>query len=113
MLKNLRSKILGRFFRDIQDYQITLDELKSKQKDGAIIVDARSEQEFDEGHLEGAINIPDYKINKDSTKILNDKNKEIVLYCEYGSRSKKAYKKLKKLGYNNVFELYGGLEDYV
>ncbi len=60
----------------------------------------------------GSINIPEYEINSKVVKILNDVNKEIVVYCESGTRSKKACKKLSKLNYTNVFNLYGGLENY-
>ena len=73
----------------------------------------RSEQEFKEGHLNHSINIPEYKINKNIINILKNRNSEIVLYCQIGVRSKKARKKLIKLGYNNVYSLYGGLDKYI
>lgn len=112
MLKKLKRKILYRFFRNMEVYDITIQELKAKQNAGAIIVDVRSSQEYEEGHICGAINIPEYKINGNIDKFLPHKEKEIVLYCLSGIRSKDAYKKLIKLGYKNVYNLYGGLEDY-
>jgi len=112
MLNKLRRKILYRFFRNMEVYDITMQELKNKQSNGAIIVDVRSSQEYDEGHICGAINIPEYKINCKIDKILLNKENEIVLYCSSGIRSKDAYKKLIKLGYKNVCNLYGGLENY-
>ena len=87
--------------------------LKRKQRNGAQIVDVRSSQEFNEGHIDGAINIPYYQINKNITNILRDKNQEIILYCEAGVRSKQAYKKLKKFQYLNVFNLYRGIENWL
>jgi len=112
MLKKLKRKILYRFFRNMELYNITMQELKEKQNNGAIIVDVRSSQEYEEGHICGAINIPEYKINCNIDKVLPNKEKEIVLYCSSGIRSKDAYKKLVKLGYKNVYNLYGGIENY-
>lgn len=111
MLKNLKRVILKRFFRSIEDYEITLDELKYKQLNGAEIVDVRSKQEYDEGHIDGAINIPEYEINKDVIRNLNDFDREIVVYCQTGHRGEQAYKKLINLGYKKVFNLYGGLDN--
>ena len=98
--------------REAQPYDINIEELFRKQSEGAIIVDVRSSQEYDEGHLNGAINIPYYEINNNVDKILKDKNQEIVLYCEAGARSKKAYKRLIRLQYRKVYNLYGGLDNY-
>ena len=101
-----------RFKRGMEEYEISMKELKKKRLEGAVIIDVRSEQEYSEGHIEGAINIPDYKINNSIENILVDKEKEIVVYCQMGSRSKKAYKKLKGMNYKNVYNLYGGLENW-
>lgn len=109
MIKFLKYTFLQ---RNMENYDITMKELKNKQKNGAKVIDVRSSQEYEEGHLEGAINIPYYKINKNVDKILKNKNREIVLYCEAGSRSKKAYKRLIKLQYKNVYNLYGGVENW-
>ena len=76
----------------------------------AILLDVRSNQEYLEGHLNGAINIPEYEIDKNIEKIINNKNTEIIIYCQIGIRSKKAYKKLIKLGYNNLYVLKDGIE---
>ena len=112
MLKKIREKLKIRFYRHMEPYDITMHDLKNKQNNGAIVVDVRSSQEFKEGHIEGAINIPEYKINCNINKVLKEKENEIVLYCSSGIRSKDAYKKLSKLGYKHVYNLYGGLEEY-
>lgn len=112
MLNRLRKFLRKGFFRNMEPYDIDMDELKSKRENGAIIVDVRSSQEYNEGHIDKAINIPEYKINYNLEKILKDKNAEIVLYCSSGIRSKNAYKKMKKLGYKNVFNLYQGIDNY-
>ena len=110
MLEKLKIKL---FKRSMEDYEINIDELKRKQRNGAVIVDVRSSQEFKEGHINGAINIPYYEINKNVTNILKDKNQEIVLYCKDGVRSKKEYKKLKRFEYINVYSLFKGIENWI
>ena len=96
----------------MEKYDVSMEELQLKQLSGAIIVDVRSSQEFAEGHIEGAINIPEYEIKNNVENILNDKDKEIIVYCSSGVRSLKARKKLAKLGYNNEYNLYQGLENW-
>lgn len=109
MLKLIKDKI---FNRNMEFYEISMQELEEKQKKGAVIVDVRSSQEYDEGHINKAINIPYYEIKKNVNNELNNKNQEIVLYCQTGFRSKQAYKKLIKLEYKNVYNLFGGLEKW-
>ena len=99
-----------RCYRSIQQGDITIEELKNKVAQGAILIDVRSKQEYEEGHIQGAINIPDYEIVRRVEKEISKKNQSIVLYCQYGSRSKDAYIKMKKMGYTNVYNLYGGLD---
>lgn len=77
-----------------------------------MLIDVRSPQEFREGHLDGAISIPEYDIKKEIEKIVLDKNKNIVVYCSSGGRSKKAQKTLNKLGYQNVYNVYNGFINY-
>lgn len=73
------------------------------------MIDVRSNQEYREGHLQGAINIPDFEITKKIEKEVPKKNQLIVLYCQYGGRSKSVMTVIKKMGYTNVYNLYGGL----
>lgn len=112
MLKRIKKLMKNQMFRNMESYEISIENLKEKQSNGAIIVDVRSSQEYNEGHIKGAINIPEYEINYDVDKILPDKNAEIILYCSVGSRSRAAYKKLKKMEYKNVYTLYGGLSQW-
>lgn len=112
MLNRFKNIIKKRLFRHIESYDITIQELKVKQANGAVVIDVRSSQEYKEGHISGAINIPEYKIGNDIRNQLKDKDNEYILYCSSGIRSKNAYKKLIKLGYRNVYNLYGGLEEY-
>ena len=96
--------------RNMQNGDIGIDELKNKVSQGAILIDVRSNQEYREGHLQGAINIPDYEITKKVQKEIPKKNQLIILYCQFGGRSKNAIKLMKKIGYTNVYNLYGGLD---
>ncbi len=112
MFKFVKKKMLNKFFRSIEEYEITMEELKERQTAGAVVVDVRSQQEYDEKHIDGAINIPEYEINNEVVDILQDNENGIILYCTVGVRSKKAWKKLTKLGYKNVYTLYGGLEQW-
>ena len=84
---------------------------KKKVDNGAVLVDVRSMQEFNEGHLRGAIHLADYDIPAKHKLVLPNKNQTVIVYCQNGGRSKKAYKKLKKLGYTDVYNLCGGLEN--
>lgn len=73
-----------------------------------MIVDVRSIQEFKEGHIDGAVNIPLGELKGMFAKVVNDKNKCIVVYCTSGIRSKKAQKILNCMGYKNVYNLADG-----
>ena len=77
---------------------------------GYIIIDARTQSEFDEGHIPGAILIPEYEIAERAESELSDKNQLILVYCRSGRRSKIAAEELVKLGYTNVKE-FGGIID--
>lgn len=76
-----------------------------------IIIDARTGSEFAEGHIEGAILIPEYEIAERAEKELPNKDALILVYCRSGRRSKIASEELVKLGYNNVKE-FGGIIDW-
>jgi len=90
--------------------EIDYKDLLQKAKDGGILIDVRTRQEFLEGHLEGAILIPYYEIRKKIVNIIPTKEQCIVLYCQNGGRSMKAYEVLKKIGYTDIYNLKGGLE---
>ena len=80
-------------------------------KNGYIILDVRTENEFAEGHIPGAILIPDYDIEECAEAMLPDKKQLILVYCRSGRRSKNAAAKLAEMGYSNVKE-FGGIIDY-
>ena len=78
---------------------------------GYIIIDARTQSEYDEGHIPGAILIPEYEIADRAEKELPNKDQLILVYCRSGRRSKIAAEELVKLGYTNVKE-FGGIIDW-
>ena len=78
---------------------------------GYIILDARTQEEYDLGHIPGAILIPEYEIADRAEAELPDKNQLILVYCRSGRRSKIAAEELVKLGYTNVKE-FGGIIDW-
>lgn len=79
-----------------------------KTKPSAQLVDVRTPKEFANGHLEGAINI-DYKNANFSTAIEQlDKSKPVFVYCQAGGRSGKAYKRMKAMGFKEVYDMKEG-----
>ena len=76
-----------------------------------IIIDARTQEEYDEGHIENAILIPEYEIQEKAPELIPDKNALILVYCRSGRRSKIASEALAELGYTNVKE-FGGIIDW-
>ena len=74
------------------------------------LIDVRSNQEYEEGHLVGAINISMYTIEKEILNYVKNKNDLIILYCSSGGRSREAKKTLENLGYQNVYNLKGGID---
>ena len=85
-----------------------ITEVSQKELDKVILVDVRTPKEFNEGHLENALNIDWLGDNfaKDFEKI--DKKETIYLYCKSGGRSAAATKFLDSLGYENIVDLKGG-----
>ena len=93
--------------------QITANQPKElmEKETGYIIIEARTQEEFDEGHIEGAILIPEYEISQRAEKELPDKDGLILVYCRSGRRSKIASQALVDLGYTNV-KAFGGIIDW-
>jgi len=70
--------------------------------DGALLIDVRSRQEFETGHLKGAVNIPHDQLPELADKIGPDKQREVVVYCKSGRRAQLVKEALEKQGYNAV-----------
>ena len=76
-----------------------------------VIVDARTSEEFNEGHIKNAINLDYEEVTQKAESLLPDKNQLILIYCRSGRRSKIAAESLCQLGYTNVKE-FGGIIDW-
>ena len=93
--------------------QISMDKAVKMMKDekNYIILDVRRPDEYAEGHIPGAINVPNEEIGTAEISELPDKSQLILVYCRSGRRSKEAAGKLVKLGYTNIVE-FGGINDW-
>lgn len=93
--------------------QISMEEAVEmmKKESGYIILDVRRPDEYAEGHIPGAINLPNEDIGATEIPELPDKAQLILVYCRSGRRSKEASEKLVKLGYTNIVE-FGGILDW-
>lgn len=98
---------LKRDFNNQKD--ISKEDLDSYIREGATIIDVRSPQEYKEGHINGAISIPDYQIKKLIQKYVENKEEIIVVYCSTGHRSQSAQHILENMGYTNVYNVYDGI----
>ena len=92
---------------------ITAEEAKEimDTEEGYIILDVRTQEEYDEGHIPGAILIPHTEIEARAEEVLTDKDQLILVYCRSGRRSKIAAEALLELGYTNIKE-FGGIIDW-
>ena len=93
--------------------QISQEEAKQmmEKDDGHVIVDVRRQDEYDAGHIPGAILIPNESIGTERPEELPDLDQVILIYCRSGSRSKQAAQKLFDMGYTNIYE-FGGITDW-
>ena len=82
-----------------------------KTESSYIILDVRTQREYEEGHIPKAICIPNESIDKEPPSLLPDKRQEIFIYCRSGRRSKEAAQKLADMGYTNIVE-FGGIIDW-
>lgn len=94
------------YCRSVNYKTITYDELKKIMSSKVcLIIDVRSKQEFFEGHISTAVNIPLYDLNRTIDKYAINPRTMIIVYCSSGIRSVKAQEILKAKGYNNVYVL--------
>ena len=92
---------------------ITAEEARKlmDSEEGCIILDVRTREEYDQGHIPGAILIPNIEIEAKAADLLPDKEQLILVYCRSGRRSKLAAQSLAALGYTNIRE-FGGILDW-
>ena len=80
-------------------------------EEGYIILDVRTQEEYDQGHIPGAIVISHEEIEEKAEQVLTDKDQLILVYCRSGRRSKLAAEALVEQGYTNIKE-FGGIIDW-
>ena len=92
---------------------ITAEEAKQimDSEESYIILDVRTQEEYDQGHIPGAIVISHEEIAEKAKEVLTDKDQLILVYCRSGRRSKIAAEALVELGYTNIKE-FGGIIDW-
>jgi len=93
--------------------QISQEEAKRimDNETGFIILDVREQDEFDEGHIPGAILMPYTRAEELASELLPDKDQMILVYCRSGRRSKIAAQTLADMGYTDIRE-FGGIIDW-
>jgi len=94
--------------------RISPEEAKSKMGEGEqlfVLLDVRTEDEFEGGHIEGAILIPDFEIESRAGEELPDKDVIILIYCRTGRRSELVARQLIEMGYVHVYD-FGGIYDW-
>jgi len=96
-------KLLG-FLGRLGIKQITPKELD--QKKGMMLLDVRTDKEYEAGHIPGAVNVPLAEIGEKVKKLKKDK--DLVVYCRSGNQSIWAIKRLMGMGYKNLYNLKGG-----
>ena len=96
-----------------QNHKITAEEAKARMDSGdeILVLDVRTQEEYDAGHIAGAILLPNETIVDTMPDSLPDLNAEILIYCRSGNRSAQAAKKLAAMGYTGVYD-FGGILDW-
>jgi molybdopterin/thiamine biosynthesis adenylyltransferase/rhodanese-related sulfurtransferase len=82
------------------------------EADRPLLLDVREQDEWQEGHLPGAVHVPRGNLESRVEALIPDKSREIVIYCAGGSRSAFAAKSLAELGYDSVASMAGGFADW-
>ena len=76
-----------------------------------LILDVRTQEEFNEGHIPNAILLPDFEISQNARFIINDKDQIVLVYCRSGRRSEESAKLLIEMGYTRIYDI-GGIIDW-
>ncbi len=92
---------------------ITAEEAKDiiDTESGYLILDVRTQEEFEQGHIPNAVNLDYQEIAQKAEEVLPDKNQKILIYCRSGRRSKIAAQELLDMGYTSLYE-FGGIIDW-
>lgn len=94
-------------------HKISAEQAKARMDSGdeLIVLDVRTEAEYAEGHIAGAVLLPVDAIGPDTLEMLSDQDAELLVYCRSGNRSRSASMRLVELGYTRVYD-FGGVIDW-
>ena len=104
--------LLARVREEIDEISSIEAQERRASRDGALFVDVREPDEWDEGHIPGAVHVPRGRLESRVEGLVPDKQRPLVVYCSGGTRSAFASKVLGELGYENVVNLAGGFTDW-
>ena len=91
--------------------RITPQEALKMMSDDVIVLDVRTQAEFDEGHIMNAVLLPDFEIAQRAESVLTDKDQTILVYCRAGRRSEASSRLLIEMGYTKVYD-FGGIQSW-
>lgn len=107
--------LVGCRTKTIVEYQrispIEAQTLMTEMTDEYVLLDVRTVEEYEERHIEGALNIPLDELEDTAERLLTDKNQTIFVYCRSGNRSQEGSQILVELGYTDIIEM-GGINDW-
>jgi molybdopterin/thiamine biosynthesis adenylyltransferase/rhodanese-related sulfurtransferase len=109
---------MGTYRELLQQVKGEIDEVDSTHareliaEESPAIVDVREREEWDEGHLPGAVHVPRGHLESRIESAAPDKSRPVLVYCASGNRSAFAAKTLEELGYDQVVSLAGGFTDW-
>ncbi len=82
-----------------------------RQEENAVLLDVRTPEEYEEGHIPHALNLSHEKIREEIKNLIPDKNTPVYIYCRSGKRAKTAAGEMAEMGYGKLYEI-GGILDY-
>ncbi len=89
---------------------LTPEELKAK--DEVVLIDVRTPEEFAAGHIKDAVNVNIFDQNFKKELEAFDKKKPVSVYCKVGGRSAKAAAIMREMGFEEVYDLEGGIQNW-
>ena len=92
--------------------KITAEEAREMiENENVVILDVRTQEEFNEGHIPNAILLPSFEVQASAQYVIPDKDQIIIVYCQRGRRSEESARVLIELGYTRVYDI-GGIVDW-
>ena len=79
---------------------------------GCRVLDVRDREEYESGHLPGAVHVPLYQITRKVPYLMPNRSRPLLVYCGSGARSLPAVQVLAVMGYKNLYNLQGGLQEF-